>query len=93
MWIIEATSKKGKTVYRTDRKKYPHLRWSPDIAHAFQYRKEEIATLHCAGYQYGNPRVRELDESDEFITRISNIFASCRQDLRNAMADTYPERT
>ena len=88
MWIIESTSKSGRTVYEVDKRKYPHMRWSYDITHAFQYQKEEIATQHCAYYKFGNPRVRELNESDRFIIGISNIFASCRQDLRNAMTDT-----
>jgi hypothetical protein len=75
MWIIESTGKSGRTVYRVDRKKYPNMKWSYNIAHAFQYRKEEIATLHCSYYKFGNPKVRELDKSDEFIIAIHNIFA------------------
>lgn len=78
MWIIEAVSKNGRTVYRVDRKKYPHMKWSYNIAHAFQYQKEEIATMHCSYYKYGNPRVRELDESDKFVISINNIFADYR---------------
>ena len=82
MWIIEATSKKGKKVYRTDRRKYPNIKWSYDISHAFQYEKEEIANLHCSRYQFGCPRVRELDDSDMFIIGLGRIFQDIRQDLR-----------
>ena len=70
MWIIEATSKNGQTVYRTDRKRFPYRKWSTNIAHAYQYRKEDVAIKDCSSYQFGNPRVKEISEID----KISIIF-------------------
>lgn len=61
MWIIEATSKNGERVYRVDRKKYPYMKWSNNILHAFCYQKEEIATMHCSYYKFGNARVKEIN--------------------------------
>ena len=52
MWIIEATSKNGQTVYRTDRKRFPYRKWSTNIAHAYQYRKEDVAIKDCSSYQF-----------------------------------------
>lgn len=72
MWIIEAESKNGEKVYRVDRKKYPYMKWSKNIAHAFQFYKEEIATLHCSYYKFGNPRVREISKADEFMIGLNN---------------------
>ena len=70
IWIIEATSKNGERVYRTDRKRFPNRKWSTNIAHAYQYCKEEVAAKDCSLYEFGNPKVKEIDNID----KISIIF-------------------
>ena len=70
IWIIEATSKDGEKVYRTDRKRFPNRKWSTNIAHAYQYYKEEIAAKDCSLYKFGNPKVKEVGEID----KVSIIF-------------------
>ena len=74
IWIIEATSKNGEKVYRTDRKRFPYMKWSKNIAHAYQYHKEEVATKDCLSYKFGNPKVKKVSELDKISIIINEVL-------------------